>query len=327
MTTKTITIELENRARGKIICDDMRLFDAIRESLSIYNTAHRFSPHASPRIYAITANGTFPIGLLDEVVNTAKKIISDLDIKIDDKLLEALEPLRKETIEIINPPNTNYVYRDYQIEGISPLLKRGTGVIVLPTSAGKSLVGYGLFSSLTNHFKDLDLKYLILVPNISLVEQFYDDFLDYGIQGTSIKIAKYSSSERILDLDANVIITNRDWLEEHYKEFPHIDVILVDECIRGGQRVNCKNGFKNIENINIGDEVLTYNFKENKKEFKNVKKIFKNLYKSSQYDKFIKLTLENGTIIEVTPNHEIFLENGFKKRADQLNFDDDIKFI
>ena len=81
---------------------------------------------------------------------------------------------------------------------------------------------------------------LIIVPTIQLVEQFYKDFSDYGLD-QHVRPCKFCGAlERSLDKDANVIIANRQWLERHSDDLPHIDAVLIDEVhgLKSGSKLS-----------------------------------------------------------------------------------------
>jgi len=74
-----------------------------------------------------------------------------------------------------------FEYRDYQEEAVKSLLYKGLGrgMIEIPTAGGKSFI---IANYIWNMVKKVDrkLKFLIFVPNTQLVEQFYNDLIDYG---------------------------------------------------------------------------------------------------------------------------------------------------
>ena len=88
--------------------------------------------------------------------------------------------------------------------------------------------------------------------------------------------------------------------------------------------VSTDKGKIKIEDIKVGDKVLSYNENTKNAEYKEVKKHYKNLHKSSSYNHFLKIEMENGKILECTPNHKIYTNNRGYTRADGLTEDDDI---
>ncbi len=77
---------------------------------------------------------------------------------------------------------------NHQVDAIYQILKYQYGLVEIATAGGKSLVfGTLLFYYLTH--VNPDAKFLLIVPNISLVTQFYNDLNDYnyGFNGTDNK--------------------------------------------------------------------------------------------------------------------------------------------
>jgi superfamily II DNA or RNA helicase len=78
---------------------------------------------------------------------------------------------------------------------------------------------------------------LLIVPNVQLVKQFYEDMTDYGIL-TSWNVVNFSSDQdkknkkKKIEFefkDKNIIISNAQWLMLHGDELPYIDCIIQDE--------------------------------------------------------------------------------------------------
>jgi hypothetical protein len=110
---------------------------------------------------------------------------------------------------------------------------------------------------------------------------------------------------------------------EHSPQIPR-EFLVLDECIRKGQLVTTDKGLFPIEDIRKGDLLLSYNTDLNIFEYKEVIQTFENLHKSESYDHFLQIEMEDGRILEVTPNHKIYTSNRGYVRADELNEEDDI---
>lgn len=106
-------------------------------------------------------------------------------------------------------------------------------------------------------------------------------------------------------------------------ELSDVDLLLMDECLKPGQLISTINGHTAIENIKAGDLVLSFNTDKKINEYKKVIQTYKNIYKSTHYNEYIEITLENDTTITVTPNHKIYTDRGII-RADNLNQNDNI---
>lgn len=89
-------------------------------------------------------------------------------------------------------------------------------------------------------------------------------------------------------------------------------IIICDECFPAGTPILTKEGIKNIENLRIGDKVLSYNHKLNIVEEKEILNLFK-----KKPNEMIKI---NNNLI-CTSNHPIFTKRGYIS-AKELNKND-----
>ena len=78
----------------------------------------------------------------------------------------------------VNSQITKFDARDYQLSAIYQALTNKRGVLLSCTGSGKSLMIYGILKYLINRKNKRHL--LLIVPSVSLVEQMYSDFIDYG---------------------------------------------------------------------------------------------------------------------------------------------------
>lgn len=226
-----------NRKLCRIFGDN---FDSIREHFSIKNTNAFFirrmtGGFAPDRIYAITPTGLFEPGLFQSILRFIKSSFPNEKIQIDDKVKAVIKP-DLTGCEIYN--NLSLPLRDYQIEIVDHAIKRGRGIIALGTGGGKTLTIASLLSSLFV-FKNKQMKCLLIVPDLSLVKQTYDDFLQYNVP---FKITKWTGSITP-DLTSNVIIVNMGVLQSRYKEeqwITGVDALIIDEChkLKKGNKIN-----------------------------------------------------------------------------------------
>lgn len=130
---------------------------------------------------------------------------------------------------------------DHQVDAIYQILKYQYGIVEIATAGGKSLVfGTLLFYYLKNI--NPDAKFLLIVPSISLVTQFYNDLGDYNYgfnnenknkidiridEVMSDKPRKYRDGEKL----PNVYIGTYQSLEKYPREWlSQFDVIATDEA-------------------------------------------------------------------------------------------------
>lgn len=161
--------------------NDRRDFDILRDYFKTENEAMRFvksfRANMTPYIYAITLLGTYAIGMTKDLCDKCDELQIPYDV--EEKLKEAISPTFG-IDDILNVPNEKYEYRDYQLELIEKLCENGRGVIISPTRSGKSLVIAGLIHNVfQNVYTTKCQNVLIVVPNVQLVWQFYDDLNEY----------------------------------------------------------------------------------------------------------------------------------------------------
>ena len=87
-------------------------------------------------------------------------------------------------------------------------------------------------------------------------------------------------------------------------------------CFVKGTKVKTENGFKNIEDIKIGDKVYSYNLDNNSLELKKVL----NTIKSNTIDTY-KVTI-GGKTVEMSPKHQLYIIDKGWVRAYDLNVND-----
>lgn len=199
----------------------------IREHFSIEDKAlvflkRRTRRNIPVRKYAITNKGHFDILFFEVIFKEIKTKFPALEIECSNSFLTLI---KKQTIAE-SPLLLDLTPRDYQLEASVKALQKGHGVIVLPTSAGKTLVV--ALISLTC-VKQKNLKVLVLVPDIQLVQQTFQDFINYGIQKTDI--SKWTGSYEFCN--TNIVIANSQILlskKQNLSVLDDFDVVIVDEC-------------------------------------------------------------------------------------------------
>ena len=114
--------------------------------------------------------------------------------------------------------------RDYQLKGIYSAIKFRRKLLLSPTGSGKSLIIYALVR--WHLLKEREI--LIIVPTVSLVEQLYKDFIEYGWDVRDVhKIM--GGEEKYVDSPV-VISTWQSIYKEPKKFFERFDVIIGDEA-------------------------------------------------------------------------------------------------
>ena len=129
--------------------------------------------------------------------------------------------------------------RDYQKEIVDECLDKGRGVIMLATAGGKTLAMASMLERAYQKPQQETWKVLIVVPDLGLVNQTFDDFSKYGV---SFSFCKWTGNTPV-DLTNNVIIANLGILQSEKTDLDwveHVDVLVIDEChkVRRSNKVN-----------------------------------------------------------------------------------------
>ena len=90
-------------------------------------------------------------------------------------------------------------------------------------------------------------------------------------------------------------------------------------CFPAGTKVHTQWGLADIEKLEIGVPVLTYNEETGEQEYKKVKKVMRRMTR-----RMCALELSNGTTLEVTPEHRFF-SNGEWIPIEELNVNDTLQ--
>lgn len=236
-------------------------FNDIREFFSVKNEGARFARMRGrfipSRTYAITPAGRIDPCLFYEVTKflLQNDYCKQDEIRASNKFLNVIMPgpsTYQKDIHYNNQPYDNLTLklRDYQKQIVTKCLDAGRGVVVLATAGGKTLIMASLLSNF--FYMNKQFKCLLIVPDLGLVTQTYNDFKSYNVP---FFVSKWTGSND-LDLSANVIIANLGILQSEKSDLSwvdHIDILVFDEIhkARRGNQIN--NILKNVRtNIRFG---------------------------------------------------------------------------
>lgn len=226
-----ITVDFDSRKNKGVLSGDN--FDLIREHFSIENPAARFnrSWYTQKRLYAIAQTGHFDIGLIGEIKNYLKSKNLNSDVTFTKNALDEINPkLDKPIIKRLSLD-----LRDYQEDTVNKCMTVGRGVSVLGTGAGKTLTIATLIDNFYLYSKNVkDFKCLIIVPDLGLVNQTYNDFMEYNV---SFSLTRWTGKIKP-EFNANVIIANIDILRSKFDEnkwIQNVDLLIIDEAHKMGR--------------------------------------------------------------------------------------------
>jgi superfamily II DNA or RNA helicase len=138
-----------------------------------------------------------------------------------------------------NNPDGNFIPYEHQIEAVFNMLKYKFGIIEVATAGGKSLI-FAIFMFYILKYINPDYKFLLIVPNINLVNQFYDDIIDYnnGFNNEQKNPFDIRTEEIMSDKPRKIrdgkipnlyIGTYQSLISYPQQFFNNIDVIITDE--------------------------------------------------------------------------------------------------
>jgi superfamily II DNA or RNA helicase len=225
-----------SRKKGIIVSDylpNIREYFSVEDKQQVFKRRYAIGYRPQTRQYAITPQGRFEPRLLFSILEFLKTQDIQFNIELTDKFRDviAIPTLKEELVKLNLDP------RDYQEESVLAAIRNKSGVIVLPTSAGKTLVIALLVKSIQAQH---DCKTLILVPDIQLVAQTYSDFLEYGIPED--EITKWTGSTEP-NKNAKIVISNAQILLSEKQDLSllkDIKLLVIDEVhkIRYGNKIN-----------------------------------------------------------------------------------------
>ena len=238
MDKNTVSFDYDARKRMAIMSGSH--FDEIRENFSVHNDAAKFARfknrYIPSRRYVITPQGRFEPGLFHEIKKFVNENAPDSKIYVTESLSNVVRPRMTDAYRATRPKLTLDL-RDYQQEIVNMCLKIGRGVTILATAGGKTLTIASLLQSI--HDQDKQMKCLMLVPDLGLVNQTHNDFNEYGVKFLH---SKWTGSDK-LNMGSNVVVANMGIMQSDKSDVSwteDIDVLIVDEVhkLRKDNKIN-----------------------------------------------------------------------------------------
>ena len=233
----TVIFRKINEVYCRIECEEIDYLIALREKFSFFESGYKFHPAYKAKQWdgkkrLINQDGTVRLGLWKEVQNFCAnnnmpfaldpQISSNpLDFERFDKFVQNLNV--HSGGEKIDP-------YDYQKAASHWALEQGRGLLLSPTSSGKSLIQYMLIRAYEVMMPGE--KILIVVPTVGLVTQMRGDFDDYSSEIEWDAMAKTHGIKAgvIKDTDKDIIVSTYQSLQKSSEEYFHqFSVVMVDE--------------------------------------------------------------------------------------------------
>jgi len=203
-------------------------FDVLK-SIDEYFTESVPNAHFMPQVRAGLWSGkvklfdlnkqTLPYGLLSDLLKGVKKLYPNEYVGID----ATVKSIYNGTDVVPDYNLTRFPYY-YQKDCVEACLKYSKGIIRSATASGKSLTITYIIKTLMEN--KLIKHALIVVPTTALVEQFFTDMVEYGIDKS--KLGKVYDGHS--DYDKAIVISTWQSLMNNNKYLYSFDCILFDEC-------------------------------------------------------------------------------------------------
>ncbi len=228
-----VIIEKKNEVYLTLHCEPHILYE-LQPHFTFEVESAKFMPqyrnrHWDGKIHLLNVHtGEIYVGLLSKIIdklNTYNYTYEFKSNKFYGLPFEINENISYEGIKDYMISICNHSPRDYQIEGVYDALKYNRKLIISVTGSGKSLIIY----SLVRYHVSQNRKILLITPNVSLVEQMFKDFQDYGWDAENYCHRIYSGREKTNEFP----VTCTTWQSIYKLErsfFEEFDVVVGDEA-------------------------------------------------------------------------------------------------
>lgn len=228
-----LIIEKVNSSCVHLVCED-GLSHRFYNVFSAYAPGYRFNPRFKLHVWdgkvrcynSITQ--ILPIGLLNNLLiwcdqHKIEYSLQGFDKPLRDNIDKA--ELEKQMNSYIT---AGFQARDYQVNAVHAALTNRRGVLLSCTGSGKSLMIYTFLRYLLDN-KDVH-RAILIVPSVSLVEQMFSDFRDYGWDDLEDHVEMLYSGKKPT-FKKEILISTWQSLEKEDPEFFEVyDACVVDEC-------------------------------------------------------------------------------------------------
>mgnify|MGYP006288953647 CR=1 FL=1 len=220
-----VRIKLKTNLTLQIHTEDYEYVESMREHFTRMVPGFQYMPQYrsgfwNGRVCMIDKFGrTFPYGMLFDYIRTHKKEYPRNPLSVDENVKE----LFKNEYGYKLYYDLKFEPRPYQDDCIKASLDYTKGIIRSATASGKSLViSYVIWNLLKN---GLVSNSIIIVPSTTLIRQFHDDMLEYGIPDNMIGEVWAKKKE----WDKQIVISTWQSLSRNKPKMKLFDSVIVDE--------------------------------------------------------------------------------------------------
>jgi superfamily II DNA or RNA helicase len=230
MTAKPIVrIVKINNTWGNVVTEDYSALQALYKRFSVPVENYWFMPKYKAgvwdgKVHFITDSGRFYNGILQRVLTFFG---DEYEIELDEgygKEFTDIAALKKDFIEYTDQTLTLYDPYIYQWRGSIKALYHKRAICEHATGSGKSYTITMIVNYLRH--KNINHKFLIMVPKLDLIEQFHEDMVKYGIPAELL--GKFNGSQK--DYVQPIIISTWQSVYKNAKFLKEFTVFIADEC-------------------------------------------------------------------------------------------------
>ena len=222
---------LYKNIRIKVLTNSAKYMKAMKKAFTHKVEGYYWMPKYRAGVWngetsLITKAGTFPYGLLPDYLREHKKEHSDVKLEVDDSVKSLF---KGDDVDI--KFDLSLYPHPYQKEAVEYCLRYSKGIIRSATASGKSLViSYIIKNLLDNRNITKVRRAIVIVPSKQLVEQFYTDMQEYGIEEKYIGRIYDKIKNKPIQWAKTIVITTWQSLKNNIKRLDDYDCIIGDEC-------------------------------------------------------------------------------------------------
>mgnify|MGYP003585314575 CR=1 FL=1 len=183
---------------------------------------------------------TFPKGLSEDIEYVLQS--KGYDVEVEKLQYDDVLPTLEEFTEFVEGLNLPFKPRDYQFQAAFDTIHSYRQINLMATNSGKSLTCY----ILVRYFLSKNIRVVLLVPRIMLVNQMYNDFKDYGWKEVDDYVILISGGEKIKSFNNPITISTWQSLVNQADTFKGVGALIVDEAHTAANTTAKGNMYENI---------------------------------------------------------------------------------
>ena len=211
--------------------DESSILEDLKKLLSAKKAGSEFDPRVRAGVWDGRINFftkidrmtiKVPKGLKSLVLSYCLKKEIDVDYEED-----VYDNITKEDFDkFIDSLGLPFKPYDYQKKCAYDSITKGRLINVSATSSGKSLMIYLICRYMLETKRDV----FIIVPNIMLVNQIYQDFVDYGFKDADKFVQRIGGEHKLKTIEKPICISTWQSQYRNAEGYDNIKCLIIDEC-------------------------------------------------------------------------------------------------